>query len=204
MTTDRSLTPQDNDAAALQETTMQTSMLVNILQQVNASLDADAGQSHSLTTDEAEALYEQARLHYMARRCDQALPLFKQLLASDRTNSEYYFSVAACLHKMEQYTEAAMNYYIAYTLDASLGLSLFHGADCLMKLNAWSYARFALDEFLAKKEAKLAPYRKRAQEMLREVQRHVQMKPLPSQLVQMLKAHPFPREVVPALNRLFR
>ncbi len=195
-----------DDEAHQQGTTMPTSMLLNILQQVSAGFDEDTRQARSLTAEEAEALYEQARQHYAGRRYEEALPLFKQLLASDRTNGDYYFSVAACMHKLGQNTEAAMHYYIAYTLDSSLVLSLFHGADCLMKLSAWSYAHFALVDFLSKKESKteLASYRKRALEMLKKVERHVQVKSLPPQLVQMLKAHPFPREVVPALNRLFQ
>lgn len=92
-----------------------------------------------------EAIYGQAYNLYNQGKYKDASYIFRLLMMLDYLNSKYSLGLAACLHRMKDYKQAANVYLMCGMLDPKNPIPHYHAADCYIQLNAPLLAVFALD-----------------------------------------------------------
>lgn len=97
-----------------------------------------------LTDDTMEAIYTQAYNLYNQGKFRDASYIFRLLMLLDFTTPKYVLGLAACAHRVKDYTNAANLYYLCAALDPSNPMPHFHAADCYMQLGAIGIASYSL------------------------------------------------------------
>lgn len=98
-----------------------------------------------ISDDTMEAIYTQAYNLYNQGKYKEASYIFRLLMLLDYTTSKYVLGVAASLHRMKDYTNAANLYLLCSALDTKNPMPHYHSADCYLQLNAVELAVIALN-----------------------------------------------------------
>ena len=91
-----------------------------------------------------EAIYAQGYTLYNHGKYKEASYIFRLLMLLDFTTPKYVLGLAACLHRMKDYTNAANLYMIVAGLEPTNPLPHFHATDCYLQLNAPGLATISL------------------------------------------------------------
>lgn len=102
-----------------------------------------------LEDDTMEAIYSQAYMLYNQGKYQEASYIFRMLMLLDYMTQKYILGLAACLHRMKEYKDAANMYMLCSTLDASNPLPHYHSADCYLQLGFPEMASFSLGLVIA-------------------------------------------------------
>lgn len=102
-----------------------------------------------LGDDTMEAIYSQAYTLYNQGKYQDASYIFRLLMLLDYMTSKYILGLAACLHRMKDYKNAANVYLLCSTLDSTNPLPHYHAADCYLQLGFPEMAAFSLGLVLA-------------------------------------------------------
>lgn len=102
-----------------------------------------------LGDDTMEAIYSQAYTLYNQGKYQDASYIFRLLMLLDYMTSKYILGLAACLHRMKDYKNAANVYLLCSTLDSTNPLPHYHSADCYLQLGFPEMAAFSLGLVLA-------------------------------------------------------
>lgn len=97
-----------------------------------------------LEDDTMEAIYSQAYTLYNQGKYQEASYVFRMLMLLDYMTQKYILGLAACLHRMKEYKNAANIYMLCSTLDSTNPLPYYHSADCFLQLSMPEMASFAL------------------------------------------------------------
>ncbi len=97
-----------------------------------------------LGDDTMEAIYSQAYNLYNQGRYKEASYIFRLLMLLDYMTAKYILGLAACFHRMKDYSNAANIYLLCGTIDATNPLPHFHAADCYIQLEVPTLAIFSL------------------------------------------------------------
>lgn len=97
-----------------------------------------------LGDDTMEAIYSQAYTLYNQGKYQDASYIFRLLMLLDYMTSKYILGLAACLHRMKDYKNAANVYLLCSTLDSTNPLPHYHAADCYLQLGFPEMAAFSL------------------------------------------------------------
>lgn len=101
-------------------------------------------QALQINDDTMEAIYTQAYNLYNQAKYRDASYIFRLLMLLDFTMPKYVLGLAACAHRLRDFTNAANLYYLCGALDPSNPLPHFHAADCYMQLGAVAIASYSL------------------------------------------------------------
>lgn len=101
-------------------------------------------QALQITDDTMEAIYTQAYNLYNQAKYRDAGYIFRLLMLLDFTTPKYVLGLAACAHRLQDYTNAANLYFLCAALDPSNPLPHFHAADCYLQLGAVAIAAYSL------------------------------------------------------------
>ena len=102
-----------------------------------------------LGDDTMEAMYGQAYNLYNQGKYQDAAYIFRLLMLLDYMTSKYILGLAACLHRMKEYKNAANTYLLCSSLDAKNPLPHYHAADCYLQLGYPEMAAFSLGLVIA-------------------------------------------------------
>lgn len=102
-----------------------------------------------LEDDTMEAIYSQAYNLYNQGKYKEASYVFRMLMMLDYVTPKYILGLAACLHRMKDYKNAANIYMLCSTLDATNPLPHYHSADCYLQLGFPAMAAFSLGMAIA-------------------------------------------------------
>ena len=97
-----------------------------------------------LGDDTMEAIYSQAYNLYNQGRYKESSYIFRLLMLLDYMTPKYILGLAACLHRMKDYKNAANIYLLCGTLDTTNPLPHYHAADCYIQLDMPVLAIFSL------------------------------------------------------------
>ena len=92
-----------------------------------------------------EAMYAQGYNLYNQGKYKEASYAFRLLMLLDYLTPKYVLGLAACLHRLKDYKNAANIYLLCGTLDSKNPLPHYHAADCYIQLGALPLAVFSLD-----------------------------------------------------------
>jgi type III secretion system low calcium response chaperone LcrH/SycD len=141
---------------------MDISQLQEVLQKMNPQSGKDSVEKFSLVMEYVlkkgavpktalkisdntmEAVYTQAYNLYNQGKYKEASYLFRFLMLLDLTTSRYILGLAACLHRMKDYKNAANLYFFAGALDDKNPLPHYHATDCYLQLNKTGIAIISL------------------------------------------------------------
>ena len=98
-----------------------------------------------LSDDTMEAIYGQAYNLYNQGKYKEASYVFRLLMMLDYLTPKYAMGLAACLHRMKDYKNAANTYLLCGTLDTTNPMPHYHAADCYIQLNSEVAAIFSLN-----------------------------------------------------------
>lgn len=102
-------------------------------------------QALQISDDTMEAIYTQAFTLYSQSKYRDASYIFRLLMLLDFTTPKYVLGLAACAHRVQDYTNAANLYFLCAALDPQNPLPHFHAADCYMQLGAIAVATYSLE-----------------------------------------------------------
>jgi type III secretion system low calcium response chaperone LcrH/SycD len=91
-------------------------------------------QALKLSDDTMEAIYGQGYNLYNQGKYKEASYVFRLLMLLDYLTSKYMMGLAACLHRLHDYKQAANTYLLCGTLDPKNPLPHYHAADCYLQL----------------------------------------------------------------------
>jgi type III secretion system low calcium response chaperone LcrH/SycD len=113
---------------------------------LSAALDKGVMPKTALKLDDTvmEAIYSQAYTLYNHGKYKEASYIFRLLMLLDFTTPKYVLGLAACSHRMKEYTNASNLYMIAAGLDPTNPLPHFHATDCYIQLGAPALAIISL------------------------------------------------------------
>ena len=97
-----------------------------------------------LGDDTMEAIYSQAYTLYNQGKYKEASYIFRLLMLLDYVTAKYILGLAACLHRMKDFKNAANIYLLCSTLDSTNPLPHYHSADCYLQLGYPEMAAFSL------------------------------------------------------------
>lgn len=101
-------------------------------------------QALQITDDTMEAIYTQAYNLYNQSKFRDASFIFRLLMLLDFTTPKYVLGLAACAHRLREFTNAANLYFLCAAIDPSNPLPHFHAADCYIQLGALGLATYSL------------------------------------------------------------
>lgn len=101
-------------------------------------------QALQISDDTMEAIYTQAYTLYNQAKYRDASYIFRLLMLLDFTTPKYVLGLAACAHRMQEYTNAANLYFLCAALDPTNPLPHFHATDCYIQLKAIAIAAYSL------------------------------------------------------------
>lgn len=101
-------------------------------------------QALQISDDTMEAIYTQAYTLYNQAKYRDSSFIFRLLMLLDFTTPKYVLGLAACAHRMQDYTNAANLYFLCAALDPDNPLPHFHATDCYIALNALATASYSL------------------------------------------------------------
>lgn len=95
--------------------------------------------------DRIEAIYGQAYRLYNTGQYMDASHLFRLLMILDATEPKYYIGLAACLHMLKDFSNAAQVYITCSVIDPTSPVPFFHASDCYIQLRDRPSAIFMLE-----------------------------------------------------------
>ena len=87
------------------------------------------------TPEMLESIYAQGYTNYNAGKSEEAERIFKFLVFLDSGQFKYHLGVAAALHQMKKYEDAAQAYITATLIDETNPMPHYHASDCYLELN---------------------------------------------------------------------
>lgn len=93
-----------------------------------------------------DALYAVGTEYYTAEKYEEAQGVFTVMASIDPTNFRASFGLGLCCHKLQQYAEALLYYWVARFLRMDDPLILYYAADCLFHLHHAEDALILLSE----------------------------------------------------------
>lgn len=100
-----------------------------------------------------ENAYAVAYSAYQQGRYEEAASVFRYLLVFDKECYKYLLGLAASLHKLEQWAEAAGAYQMAAMKNPADPVPFFHAADCFVHLGEVTVADYSLAQVIKIAEA---------------------------------------------------
>jgi len=101
-------------------------------------------QALQISDDTMEAIYTQAYTLYNQTKYRDASYIFRLLMLLDFTTPKYVLGLAACAHRLQDYTNAANLYFLSAALEPQNPMPHFHATDCYMQLGANEIAAYSL------------------------------------------------------------
>ena len=101
-------------------------------------------QALQISDDTMEAIYTQGYTLYNQSKFRDASYIFRLLMLLDFTTPKYVLGLAACAHRLSEFTNAANLYFLCAALDPTNPLPHFHATDCYVQLGATSIAAYSL------------------------------------------------------------
>ncbi len=101
-------------------------------------------QALQISDETMEAIYTQAYTLYNQGRFRDASYIFRLLMLLDFTTPKYVLGLAACAHRLQDFTNAANLYFLCTALDPDNPLPHFHATDCYVQLGAIGIASYSL------------------------------------------------------------
>ncbi len=101
-------------------------------------------QALQISDDTMEAIYTQAYTLYNQGKFREASFIFRLLMLLDFTTPKYILGLAACAHRLKDFTNAANLYFLCAALDPRNPLPHFHSTDCYVQLGAIAIAAYSL------------------------------------------------------------
>jgi type III secretion system low calcium response chaperone LcrH/SycD len=95
--------------------------------------------------DTIEAIYAQAYNLYNQGKYKEASYIFRLLMLLDFTAPKHILGLAACMHRMKDYINAANMYFLCATLDPKNPMPHYHSVDCYLQVDAVPLALMSLD-----------------------------------------------------------
>jgi type III secretion system low calcium response chaperone LcrH/SycD len=102
-------------------------------------------QIHGIGPDELEAVYALAHSLYSQARWAPALSVFNFLSLNDHLDRRHHMGRGACLQMQSRHGEALSAYSLAFLLEMTDPVALFHIGECLIALGRREDAQVALD-----------------------------------------------------------
>ncbi len=87
-----------------------------------------------LSDSMVEGLYGQAYRLYNTGKYKDACQLFRLLVMIDSTEARYSMGLAACMHMMKEYHNAASAYTLCSMIDPESPIPHYHASDCYIQL----------------------------------------------------------------------
>jgi type III secretion system low calcium response chaperone LcrH/SycD len=97
-----------------------------------------------ISDETMEAIYSQAYALYNQGKYKEASYVFRFLMLLDLSTSKYVLGIAACLHRMKDFANAANLYFLAAALDPENPIPHYHATDCYIQLGFPALAIIAL------------------------------------------------------------
>lgn len=121
-----------------------------------------------LTAADLEAIYSVAYSHFVARKYDKAIDLFKFLCLYDHTEPRWAYGLGVTRQAKGEHAEALQAYGMAVLLDVDDPRPQTQAGYCLMALERWPEAVSALEGAIMAcgNEARHAGARRQAEAML--------------------------------------
>lgn len=94
----------------------------------------DLKKIFGLSSSSVEGMYGQAHRFYSQGKYNDALDLFRLLVALENSEVKYFMGIAACLHMLKEYSYAIQIYMICSVMDPKDPRPHYHAADCHIKL----------------------------------------------------------------------
>lgn len=135
---------QEKMTAAVQASGLPTKETVEALLMGSANKGIMPKQALNLGDDTMEAIYSQGYTLYNQGRYKEASYVFRLLMLLDYLTPKYILGLAASLHRMKDYKNAANIYLLCGTLDTTNPLPHYHAADCYLQLDIPELALFSL------------------------------------------------------------
>ncbi|MBS0635891.1 MAG: SycD/LcrH family type III secretion system chaperone [Verrucomicrobia bacterium] len=101
-------------------------------------------QALQISDDTMEAIYTQAYTLYNQSKYRDASYIFRLLMLLDFTTPKYVLGLAACAHRVQDFTNAANLYFLCAALDPDNPIPHFHSTDCYLQLGAKAIASYSL------------------------------------------------------------
>jgi len=101
-------------------------------------------QALQISDDTMEAIYTQGYTLYNQAKYRDASYIFRLLMLLDFTTPKYVLGLAACAHRLQEFTNAANLYFLCAALDPTNPLPHFHSTDCYIQLGAIAIASYSL------------------------------------------------------------
>ncbi|MBS0634627.1 MAG: SycD/LcrH family type III secretion system chaperone, partial [Verrucomicrobia bacterium] len=101
-------------------------------------------QALQISDDTMEAIYTQAYTLYNQSKYRDASYIFRLLMLLDFTTPKYVLGLAACAHRVQDFTNAANLYFLCAALDPDNPIPHFHATDCYLQLGAKAIASYSL------------------------------------------------------------
>lgn len=101
-------------------------------------------QALQISDDTMEAIYTQAYTLYNQSKYRDASYVFRLLMLLDFTTPKYVLGLAACAHRLSDFTNAANLYFLCAALDPTNPIPHFHSTDCYIQLGATAIASYSL------------------------------------------------------------
>lgn len=122
-----------------------------------------------------DIIYQNGYQLFQAGKLREALAFFIFLRSLDAVSYNYWFAVAACYQRMQEYSFAVANYMIASKLDPFNPLPYFHIYDCFIKQdNPYSALRALYTTIqIAEKDPKYNDLKEKASLELEKVKKEV-------------------------------
>lgn len=99
----------------------------------------------NLSDQQMEGLYAQAYNFYQTGRYKDAIQIFRLLIMLNANDVKYSMGLAACLHMMKDYKNAAQTYTLCSILDPQSPVPFYHMSDCFLGMKDSYSAIVALD-----------------------------------------------------------
>jgi type III secretion system low calcium response chaperone LcrH/SycD len=95
--------------------------------------------------DSMEAVYAQAYNLYNQGKYKESSHIFRFLILLDMMEPRYSLGLAACMHRLKDFTNAANMYLLSAALDTTNPMPHYHAADCYLQMNAFQIAIISLE-----------------------------------------------------------
>lgn len=138
-------------------------------------------QALQISDDTMEAIYTQAYTLYNQSKYRDASYIFRLLMLLDFTTPKYVLGLAACAHRVQDFTNAANLYFLCAALDPDNPIPHFHATDCYLQLGAKAIASYSLQLAIeaAGEQPQYQTIKQRAELMKEALDKQLEAQPAP-------------------------
>jgi type III secretion system low calcium response chaperone LcrH/SycD len=122
-----------------------------LLRQIQAGKTFGPMLGHSVGMQ--RVMYHHGHAFYTQGKYEEAIRVFGFLVIADHFDRRYHMGMAACLHMLKRYVEAARYYGIAWLLDLTDPAPPMHAAECQLAIGDRAQARKSLEHALVQARA---------------------------------------------------